>query len=230
MKAVFAVVYALALAVMASSASAQATDIRGFVQALHVEGVPYEEAVKFDADAATTTLLEMLADPNEEANWHNVVITLGMVGSPRAVEPLIRFLEQDAGVGLSRMHHRAKSVVPMSLGYLVNRSKDQAALAYLLASVKPEMWTARNLRWPSPLHATSEGRNQHLSKMAVIGLALSAHPAAAQALRTLQGAPTSDAERAFQAKARGVIDNAVAAHERIARQGLTTYDSSTRKR
>ena len=230
MKPVLAALYSIALAIMASPAFAQTADIRGFVQAAHAEGVPYEEAIRFDAEAATTTLLEMLADPNEEPNWHNVVITLGMVGHPRAVEPLTRFLEQDAGVGLSRAHHRAKSVVPMALGYLVNRSKDQAGLTYFLASVKPEMWTARNLRWPSPVHSTHDARNEHLSKMAIIGLALSAHPAAGQALRNLQGPPTSDAERVFQARVSGVIANAVAAHEKVARLGLTTYDSSRRNR
>lgn len=229
MKAVLAVLYSIVLAIMAGPAFAQA-DIRSFVQTLHVEGVPYEEAVRFDADASTTTLLQMLADPNEEPHWSNIVITLGMLGHERAVQPLVQFLEQDAGGRLSRRHHAAKNVVPLALGYLVNRSRNPAALAYLQAGVKPETWAARNLRWLSPVHDTSDGRNQQLSKMAILGLALSAHPAAGQTLHTLQGPATSEAERAFRTRVRGLVGDAIAAHQTIARQGLGTYDSSRRNR
>lgn len=230
MKAVLAALYSVVLAIVASPAFAQTPDIRVFVQTVHVEGVPYEQAIRFDADADTTTLLQMLADPNEEPYWHNIVITLGMLGNERAVEPLIRFLEQGAGGRLSRRHHAAKNVVPLALGYLVNRSQNQAALAYLQAGVKPEGWLARNLKWVSPVHETNDGRNQQLSKMAILGLALSAHPAAGQTLLTLQGPATSEAERAFRARVRGLIANAVDAHQKIERQGLVTYDSSRRNR
>lgn len=230
MKAVLAALYSIVLASAASPAFAQTDDIRSFVQELYVEGVPYEEAIKFDADAATTTLLQMLDDPDQEPYWGNVVITLGMLGHDRAVQPLIRFLEQDAGGRISRRHHAAKNVVPMALGYLVNRSRNQAALAYLQAGVKPEAWTARNLKWLSPVHDTNDGRNQQLSKMAIVGLALSAQPAAAQTLHTLQGAATSEAEQAFRTRVRGLIGDAITAHQTIERQGLTTYDTSRRNR
>lgn len=215
----------------AASAQDRPLDIRAFVQPVYVEGVPYADVMRYDAGLATGVLLQMLADPNQQPHWRNIVVTLGMLGHDSAVQPLIRFLEADsAGQRLSRQAYGARSVVPLALGYLVNRSRNAEALAYLQASARPAFWAGRNLRWASPLHDGIEARDQHLSKMAIIGLALSAQPGAAQTLRTLRGPALTDADRAFQTRVASVVDEALAAHDTIARQGLLTYDSARRQR
>ena len=134
MIALIAIVYAIAMGMIASPVFAQGQDIKSFVSQLYIEGVPYEEATLFDPDAAVPTLLDMLADPNEEQHWPNVVTTLGMLGDARAVEPLIQFLEEDPGKRLSHVHYIAKTGVMMALGYLINKDENQEALVQRFVS------------------------------------------------------------------------------------------------
>jgi HEAT repeat protein len=211
------------------SLAGQQADIRTFVRQIYFEGVPYEEATSFDSASAVPVLLNMLADSKEEEYWPNVVITLGMLGDERAVAPLIRFLEQDgSGNPLSRPHYVAKTGVPMALGYLINKRRSQAALAYLKDSVRPGIWRERKLSWASPHHPNEDDRNLQLSKMAILGLALSADPSAAETLRSLQKPAINDDEKRLQARYKDVIVEALNEHRIIATEGLAKYDRRRR--
>jgi HEAT repeat protein len=208
----------------------QPSDIRSFVRQIYIEGVPYEDAIRFDANTAVPVLLRMLTDPNEEEYWPNIVITLGMLGDERAVDPLIKFLEQDVpGAQLSRSHYVAKTGVPMALGYLINKTGSQKALTYLRDSLKPDVWRQRGLSWISPLNRDAEARDLQLTKMAILGLAVSAHPAAAEALRSLQTPPQSEAERKLHARFSTVVAEALQEHRTIAAEGLVNYDRRRRR-
>jgi HEAT repeat protein len=207
----------------------QPSDIRAFVHQVYIEGVPYEEAIRFDADTAVPILLDMLADPKEEDYWPNIVITLGMLGDERAVEPLIKFLEQEVPTGrLSRSHYIAKTGVVMALGYLINKSKSQKALTYLTDSVRPNIWKERKLSWTSP-DGEAEARDLQLSKMAILGLALSGHPSAAEILRSLQKPAKTEIEKRFQDRVRAVVAEALSAHKTISAEGLVSYDRKRRR-
>jgi HEAT repeat protein len=229
MIALIAIVYAIAVGMIASPVFAQGQDIKSFVSQLYIEGVPYEEATLFDPDAAVPTLLDMLADPNEEQHWPNVVTTLGMLGDARAVEPLIQFLEEDPGKRLSHVHYIAKTGVMMALGYLINKDENQEALAYLKDSVNPRVWAKRKTNWISPYHANTSDRNSQLSKMAIVGLALSGHPSARDTLEALQRPGISQADREFQTRVSHVISEALNAHKMIFRDGLHSYDAKRRR-
>ena len=230
MKALISMLYAIAMGVIAGPVFAQEQDINSFVRAIYMEGVPYSEATLFDPADAVPALLDMLADPNEEQHWPNVVITLGMLGDARAVEPLIQFLEEDSGKRLSRPHYIAKTGVVMALGYLINKKENQQALAYLKDSVKPGVWAKRKTNWVSPYHANADDRNSQLSKMAIIGLALSGHPSARDTLQALKTPATSRADRRFQTQVSDVLSEAINAHETIRREGLISYDAKRRSR
>jgi len=208
----------------------QASDIRAFVHEVYIEGVPYEEAIRFDASTAVPILLSMLADPKEEDYWPNIVITLGMLGDERAVEPLIKFLEQDVPGGrLSRSHYIAKTGVLMALGYLINKSGSQKVLTYLRDSVKPNIWKERKLGWASPYDGDAEARDLQLSKTAILGLALSGHPSAAEALRSLQKPAKTEMEKRFQDRVSAVVAEALSAHRTISAEGLARYDRKRRR-
>jgi hypothetical protein len=229
MRAEVAIV-ALVVTVVFKPLAGQQGDIKNFVRQIYFEGVPYEEATSFDSTSSVPILLDMLADSAEEEYWPNIVITLGMLGDERAVAPLIRFLEQDdAGKRLSRPHFVAKTGVLMSLGYLINKSGSQTALTYLTDSVRPGVWRERQLKWVSPHHANEDGRNLQLSTMAILGLALSAHPSAAQTLRSLQKPAANETEKALQARLKDVITDALRAHETISKEGLASYDRRRRR-
>jgi hypothetical protein len=120
----------LASAAAATDETASLPDIRDFVRRLFIHGVPYEESIRYGPNVIPT-LLEMLADPREERAWPNIVIVLGMLGDDRALTPLISFIEQNPGGRLDYNRYEAKKNAIFALGYLVNKSGNQQALAYL---------------------------------------------------------------------------------------------------
>jgi hypothetical protein len=188
-------------------------DVRAFVRQTFVHGVPYEQASRFTAPDATI-LLGMLGDDRERAFWPNIAVTLSIIGDERAVDPLIAFVSREVSGTLSASEYAAKTGALMSLGYLVNRSNNLKALTYLIDSLTPGVWGTRKLIWVSPYHATEAARDQQLTAMAVMGLALSGHPLARTALLTAQvrvGDGTPD---------RALVEEALRAHEIIARDGL----------
>jgi HEAT repeat protein len=203
-------------------------DVRDFVRQVFIHGVPYEEANRYDA-SAVPTLLAMLRDPAEEDFWANIAVVLGMIGDERAVEPMISFIQSDSGpAGLSQAQYRAKTSALMALGYLVNRTGNQRALNYLQESAKPEIWESRAITGTAPFQASTTERNIDFSKHAILGLALSGRPEAAQTLRSLQQ-PTGTAGADLQAQLGDLVSEALNEHERVSSQGLAEYDRTIRR-
>jgi hypothetical protein len=197
-------------------------DIRDFVRQVFIHGVPYEEASRYDS-SVVPTLLEMLNNPAEKAHWPNIVVVLGMIGDERAVDPLISFIEADYSGDLSTELYRAKTAALMALGYIINKTGNRKALSYLMSSLHPETWGARDVVGIAPFQGDTAERNTDFSKHAILGLALSGHPEAAQALRSLQQPAPTEAQRAFQAEAGDLVSEALEEHAKIAREGLASY-------
>jgi HEAT repeat protein len=165
----------------------------------------------------------MLADPNEERAWPNIVMVLGMLGDERAVSPLISLIEQNPKGELDYFQYDAKRNAIFGLGYLVNKSGNQRALAYLKDGLDPSAWTKRGITWASPEHETATERNRELSRVAIIGLGLSGDPSAAEALRALLTAAPTAVGPGFRQQMSGVIWEALRANQRIAAEGLAGY-------
>jgi hypothetical protein len=196
-------------------------DIREFVRLVHIHGVPYEEAIKYDA-SVVPILVEMLADRKEEPYWPNIVVTLGMIGAPDTEKHLIEFLTRGGGP-ISDSHYRAKSSVPTALGYVINKNGSEAALAYLKQSLNPSIWNRRQLRWTTRLHQNNEERNIQLSTMAILGLALSGNPSAWESLQSLQKPAVTEEGKKFQSRVSEVTALALRDHQIIAKEGLLNY-------
>jgi HEAT repeat protein len=205
-------------------------DVRDFVRQVFIHGVPYEQASRYDA-SAMPTLLAMLRDPAEEQYWANIVVVLGMIGDERVVEPMISFIQSDPGPAglLSPAQYRAKTSALMALGYLVNRTGNQRALNYLQESARPEAWASRGVAGTAPFQASTTERNLDLSKHAILGLALSGRPEAAQTLRSLQQPAATAAARDFQAQVGDLVSEALNEHQRVSSQGLAEYDRTLRR-
>lgn len=210
------------LAAPESNGDNQQIDIKEFVHQIFIHGVPYEEAVKYGPEVVPT-LLAMLADPADEQQWPNIVVVLGMLGDDRAVDPMIAFIGKDAEGALSDAHYRAKTNAVMSMGYLINKTGNAKALAYLKESVDTKAWAERKVGWTSPYHAATSERDLRLTKMAILGLALSGHPAAAETLRSLQQPAATEAGKKFQAQVSDLVSEALNAHKAIAKEGLAGY-------
>jgi hypothetical protein len=212
----------------ASGASAP-MDVRDFVRQVFIHGIPYEEASRYDA-SAVPVLLAMLRDPAEEDFWANVAVVLGVIGDERAVEPMISFIQSDPGpADMSPARYRARTTALMAMGYLVNRTGNQRALNYLQESARPEAWAQRDIKGTAPFQASTSERNVDLSKHAILGLALSGRPEAAQTLRSLQEPASTDAARAFQAQVRDLVSEALNEHQKVTSRGLADYDRMNRR-
>ncbi|MGH8195836.1 MAG: HEAT repeat domain-containing protein [Woeseiaceae bacterium] len=195
-------------------------DIREFVQQVYIHGVPYEVASRYD-ESVVPDLLEMLADESYLPHWSSIVTTLGMIGDESAVEPLIEFL-QAGNAEASPPEYTARSNVLLALGYNANKSGSDTALSYLSESVDPSVWSGRNVGWSLP-HMDAKGRDEQLSTMAILGLALSGRPAARDVLQDLQRPATAKVNREFAESVSDVVETALEDHELIAEKGLLHY-------
>jgi len=204
-----------------SEAVAAPGNVEEFVQQIYFEGIPYEQASQYGQDDVPK-LLAMLKDSKAQLYQSNIIVTLGIIGDERAVEPMLDVLES-AGGQLKPEDFAAKSSVLMSLGYLINKSQNEKALAYLKSHTTPEGWQGSHLTTAEGLQASTDERSQQLSTLAVIGLALSGHPEAKTTLRSLGENVKAMGTTQFAKQMSSVVDEAMKAHEAIAKEGLAAY-------
>ena len=196
---------------------AQERDVREFVRSQYVEGMPYEAATAFGSDVVPE-LLDMLQDKEEAPYWTTIVTTLSIVGDDSAVKPLIHFIEEPVEDELSDSLYRAKASAVMALGYVVNKSGNQEAMDYLIASTDPDSWAARGISWRARFQPNAEARNVDLSTMAILGLALSGHPDAGPALESV---PTY--KFGEHGGVEGLIGEAMETFDVVVKDGLSAY-------
>ncbi len=216
-----------ALCVIPFAAHAQEMDIRDFVRQTFIHGVPYEKARQYGGDAVPT-LLELLRDPEAGSYRANVVTVLGMIGDPRAVTPLIGYLEAD-GVDdgkLTTQAYAAKTSVLFALGYVAHASGDARALRYLSRSVDPATWSERGIKWMPPFFDDPRQRDFELGKLAILGLGLSGKPEAADVLQRLQRPDTRkkmELPKEYAGQIDNVVSEALKAYGEIAEEGMAAY-------
>lgn len=195
-------------------------DIKDFVRRRYVHGVPYTRASSYPADVVPV-LLEMLRDPREESYRANIVATLGMIGDPRAIQPLFE-LFSEGGDQLSDQEFKVRKTIVISLGYLLNRTENREALEFLLEGLNPESWSKR-AGWDSPEGMSEEHTQSQLTKMAIWGLALSGRPEAREALFSLQQAPLATFSEDTKSLFLEVVREAIDTYSVVAEQGLLGF-------
>ncbi len=210
-----------------SEAMAASGNVEEFVHQIYYEGVPYEQASQYGPDDVPK-LLNMLKDPNEKLYWSNIIVTLGIIGDDRAVAPLLEVLES-SGDQAKPEDFATKSSVLMSLGYLINKSQNEKALAYLTAHCTPEGWVGSNLLKAEGLQASTDERSQQLSNLAVIGLALSGHPEAQATLRSLRENAKAMGTTSYARQLTSIVDEAITACDTVAEGGLAAYYKKTKR-
>ena len=131
---------------------------------------------------------------------------------------MISFIEADRPPAF-REHYAAKTSAIMSLGFLINKSGNQQALDFLKQAANPQTWASKRMG-VAPFPSSMIERNFDLSKHAVLGLALSGRPEAAEVLRSLQQPTDVETQRQFQAQVGDLVSEALKENERIAKQGL----------
>lgn len=220
----------LALALLSPSGHlmAQTTpeQVQAFVQQVYIEGVPFEQASQLAPDVALPVLREVLANRAQQDYWANAAVITGMIGDERSADILIEFITRAEPRSLERAQVVAKTSAVMSLGYVVNKSRNRKALNFLTAGIDPAVWRNRNVKWTGAHLRTDTERNQQLSMMAVLGLGVSGNPEAAEVLRRLAAPPATRQFRALKARLPGVdavADEALKANVQIASEGIDRY-------
>ena len=185
----------------------------------------YREQVNAYDVSAVPQLLELLGSKAEEVHWTRIAGLLGAIGDERAVEGLIAFIESPSETErLSFEHYHGRRQAIMSLGVIVNHTGSERALAYLVDGLTPSVWRQRKVQGIATWTASYEDYDRELSTYALMGLALSGHPRAREALTSLQQSPTLD-----QAQSRNGLDSTLRqwleVHELVAERGVAgMYD------
>lgn len=222
-----AVVVALLSPTLDAAAATTPEQVRKFVHAVYIEGVPYEQASQLAPDVALPVLEQVLRDPREEEFWANAAITIGMIGHDQGVDLLMEFItRREAKPKLSHAQTVAKTSAVMALGYIVNKTGNRKALDFLKTGVDPKTWRTRKLAWTGEFHGTGKERDKQLAVMAALGLGVSGNPEAAQILRSLGETPKTRQMRALKRalpEIDNVADEALKANNVIASKGIQNY-------
>ena len=196
-----------------------------FVAQTFIHGVPFDQARAL-GPAAVPVLTKLLqqeaqrAGSAEEPTLANIAVTLGILGDPSSVDPLINFIQSGSG-RLSRQSYAARTGAVMALGYLVNASSDARALKYLQDRTDPASWGRRTLGWESPFAQSAGERDQQLAETAVLGLALTGKPGALTTLQ--QVASRTNFATPAESRVTRLAADAVKEHQIIASEGLSAY-------
>jgi len=199
------------LLAVAASAAPQASDpaasrADSVAAGIYFEGVPLADASDL-SDADVARLIELLRDPTELRQHANILVALGMSGSPAAFDAIADYAQSSASGELDRLAFRARRSIAYAMGHLARA--DGRALAWLIRAATDENAAAtQSFRQLDPARFA-----RLMREGAITGLALSGRPEAARVLAAIIAKPGSEpriAERAQQA---------LSLHARISSEG-----------
>ena len=215
-------------------AATERPPVAEFVRQIYYEGLPLDQAAGY-GEEDVDVLIAMLNDPAEVLYHENIALTLGMIGSERAVEPLIAYIATGpsagavqaaaAGEGTARRAYKGRVGAVMALGYIVNLADSERALEYLIESTTPSVWGQRAMSGLPGEAAPEGGLERDLAKYAIFSLGLSGNAEAAAHLRTLLDPATMGEEAEFRTQMSAEIAQGLDLNEEVSREGLVEYYS-----
>ncbi|HED33887.1 MAG TPA: hypothetical protein ENJ08_06670, partial [Gammaproteobacteria bacterium] len=212
-----------------SGANSKPASVKEFVSQIYFDGLPLDQAATYK-DKDTAVLLRMLKDDKQVLYHENIALTLGMIGSSRAVKPLITYINKGSGNEkvMSRQTYKGRVGAIVALGYLVNRTNSEAALSFLISSSSPDVWVKRKIRG---LPISDKARQRDLSKYAIISLGLSGNTKAASHLESLRDSAQirSTNEASFLKDVKGVVNESLKLNKQVLRKGLLKYYERVQK-
>lgn len=143
----------------------------------YMDGIPYILAHSLGPDALPY-LFELLNDPDKKIFWTNIVVTIGFIEDPSAIEPLITFLEDTQG-DVDGATFRALLSVPDEIGN-IGSNGNARAIDYLNDNIMNPF--DQNLNW----NYRDKPISELIAEQSAMGLAVSGRPEARQRLKSLQ--------------------------------------------
>lgn len=210
-----------------SKATSPRMRVTDFVRTTWVEGLPYEQARSYSRSDASVLL--KLLEGAKPAPVSNIFATLAAIGDPRAVDPMIRHMTAPAGDNLTSDEVGDRTGIPISLGWLANRTGDRRALELLQAGMMPSYWTVERLPWVARSSDDLRSIQLEMAVASAMGLALAGRRAPAEAFthvaKTVRGLSPGDADRFHEA-----LEEAREIRGSVALSGLARFYASTRTR
>jgi hypothetical protein len=154
-----------------------------FVRRIYPHGFPLSAARRFTPEQAAS-VWPLLRDPGADFAWSNIVLLAGAAGGPGTAQRLIAFLNDPDWNPANPAASDARAQVPVALGTLSHRLDDRAALDFLLAQSRPGAWAAFAARARAP--EAQIALERQMATQTLIGLSLSARPAAIARLEAMQ--------------------------------------------
>ena len=174
--------------------------------AIFFEGVPLEEARALSA-GDVARLIELLDDPAEIRSHPNILVALGMTGSPAAFDAIADYALRGSSGELDRLEFRARRSIAYGMGHLAR--VDARAFAWLTqAATDASGAPKQSFRQIGP-----ERVARMMRRGAITGLALSARPSAAHILAGIIAAPGADSRIVEYS------NEALVLHGRLSREG-----------
>jgi HEAT repeat protein len=198
-----------------------------FLRTIPVERFPFREAEAYSSEVPQ--LLQQLRRPAVGVYLPNVPATLGAIGDPAAIAPLIDFIERGSG-RLSDDEFNARRDALIALGAIVAQSRSQRPIDYLLARQEAVSWNGK-VRWLPPVGmGGSDERNKMLLISTIYGLGVSGDARAAEALRRALSQTRSRLATTTGLEARNraeeiesALAHALATNEVVSRVGIRAY-------
>jgi hypothetical protein len=199
------------LCFFASNGAAEPSDLESsradrLAAAIYFEGVAFEEVGDL-SDSDIARLIQLLDDSAEIRQHPNILVVLGMSGSPAAFDAIADYALRGSSGELDRLEFRAQRSIASGMGHLAR--VDGRALAWLIrAATNANAAPQRSFRQMDP-----ERVAQLMRKGAITGLALSGQPNAARAIAEIIAVPSAPP---------GIVEHASEAlllHERMSRKG-----------
>jgi hypothetical protein len=217
-----------------AAARAKKVPVDEFVSQIYFDGLPLDKAAGY-GDESVDPLIAILRDPSRRRYHENAALTLGMIGSERAVEPLIAYIQnrrefaapQPVEPEASRAAHKGRVGAVMGLGYIVYRGGSKTALNFLKDNATLEM--VRRLGMDDT--SSDEVKKQDLTKYFLLSLGISGNVEAAAHLKRLQQQVTgADWAPRRKTKSDEILAKGLELHAQIVREGLLNYYASEKGR
>ena len=182
-------IWIASLCIFASNGAAQPSDLEPsradrLAAAIYFEGVPFDEARDL-SDTDVARLIELLTDPAKIRQHPNILVLLGMSGSPTAFDAIADYAQRGSSGELDRLEFRARRSIAYGMGHLAR--VDGRALAWLIRAARDaDAAPQRSFRQMGP-----ERVARLMREGAITGLALSGRPNAARVIAEIIAAPSA---------------------------------------
>lgn len=192
------------------------------VKKSYFHGPPLLELSKIDR-RHSDYLFSLLSEEENDLYWPNIVTAIGIAGSERDQERLIKFIEGGSGQ-ISREEYDAKMAAVVALGYRLALGRDEnedKILKFLGEGIKPTgFFVRRKVDWTASHFKNSSEVSLQYSAICSIALGVSGEEKAAEILRENL---KKNSNKMFEAMVDPTMSEALKENIKVREIGLLKY-------